>query len=58
MAADVTHIVSLPYDTTTGAIDPTYWLKVAKTAERLNVSRAYDPQRRRREVELECVQRV
>lgn len=58
MQADVTHTVRLRYDTTTAAITPKYWLKVQGTTERLNVSRAYDPDRRRREIHLECVQRL
>jgi head-tail adaptor len=58
LVADVTHLVRLRYDEITSDIDHKYWLTCVTTSERLNIVRAYDPDRRRREIELQCVQRV
>lgn len=58
LQADVTHLVTMRYDTATAAITHENWLKIRKGGDRLNILRAYDPDRRRREIVMECVQRI
>lgn len=58
LQADVTHRIVLRYDQLTSAMDHTYWLKVQKSGDRYNVTKAYDPDWRRREIHLDCTQRV
>jgi len=54
--ADVTHRVRMHSDTQTRQITPAMWL-VTGDAERLNIVRVFDPDGRRIEIELECVER-
>lgn len=57
MMADVTWIVRMRYDELTAAITPAMWLKIKTTSQRLNIRRAYDPNMRRRTIEIECTER-
>lgn len=55
---DVSHVVRLRYDSFTKTITCKMWLKIEASGERLNVEASYDPDRRRREIQLDCKQRV
>lgn len=57
--ADVLYRVRVQYDRRTNEITPKMWIKILNAdATRLNISRIYDPDGKRRELELECTERI
>lgn len=55
--ADVTYRVRMRYDTQTKTIDPTMHLKL-RDGTVLNITRAFDLEMAKTEIELECTRRV
>jgi SPP1 family predicted phage head-tail adaptor len=55
--ADVTYRVRVRYDRQTKTITPTYHLKL-RDGTVLNITRAFDVEMRKTEIEMECTQRV
>ncbi len=57
--ADVTYRLRVHYDRRTIEITPKMWIRIVDAARtRLNIARIYDPDGNRRELELECTQRI
>lgn len=55
---DVSHVVRLRYDKLTKTLTRKMWLVIEASSERLNIEAVYDPDRRQREIQLECKQRT
>lgn len=53
---DITWLLRVRYDHSTASIDSNWWLKIDN--RRLNVSRAYDPDGLKREIEMELIERT
>lgn len=57
--ADVIYRVRVQYDRRTNEITPKMWIKIVNAdTPRLNIARIYDPDGKRRELELECTRRI
>lgn len=57
--ADVMYRIRVHYDRRTNEITPKMWIRIVDAdGTRLNIARIYDPDRRRRELELECTRRI
>ena len=57
--ADVQYRLRVHYDRRTNEITPKMWIKIDNAAQtRLNIARIYDPIGDRRELELECTERI
>jgi SPP1 family predicted phage head-tail adaptor len=57
--ADVLYRVRVHYDRRTTEITPKMWIRIVDAdTTRLNIARIYDPDGKRRELELECTRRI
>lgn len=59
--SDITYRVTVRYDDLTKTVTTAWWLKIIAgqdTGRRLNIVRAFDPDRRRRWIEMECRERA
>lgn len=55
--ADVSYLIRVRYDRETAAVDPSWWLTLTD-GTRLNIVRAFDPDRGRQWIEIECNERI